>query len=292
MGHCKKVKRNNYEYPPFLKPKNVCSHFIQPLVMKQLLPILFLLVACSSNSNKTENKTSKPDSTVVTATRKKDMSDPTNTLISKTEILELHYIVFGCACANWVTPEDLEKFYDKDLSKNTIFIEPARPELEVPLYFDPSRHFIKVTGQFYVKPDYPKGTEETEEHLDKAKVFRYTKLDVFKKDIDYSPKEDTTLNLSYNAIGCTCAQWSDTKPTSDTTREYYYLEPANDKLINADKLWKGDNLPLQVQVTGQIVSYTGYPTGYNPAKGDPKPATVFRYTKIRVLKNGQTKNGY
>ena len=118
-------------------------------------------------------------------------------------------------------------------------------------------------------------------------------MEVFKKNIQYLPKDDTTLNLSYNAIECTCAQWSNTKTVSDTApREYYFLEPASDKLINADKLWKGDNLPLQIQVTGQIVSYAGYPTGYNPVKGDPKPEMVFRYTKIKVLKNGQIKNGY
>jgi hypothetical protein len=244
--------------------------------MKQVLPMLFLLISCSPNSPKTENKTAKGDSALVKATRKKDLSDPTNTLSDKTETLQLYYIVFGCACANWVTPEDLKKYGDKDLGKHTIFLEAASPELELPLYLDASRHLVKVTGQFYLKPDYPKGTEETEEHLYKAKVFRYTKMEVLKKDIEYSPNDDT----------------AETKKTSDAIREYYFLEPANEKLVNADKLWKGDNLPLQIQVTGQIVSYADYPTGYNPAKGDPNPATVFRYTKIKVLKNGQSKNGY
>jgi hypothetical protein len=258
---------------------------ISAAVMKQFLPILFLLFACSTNSGKTENKISQADSTLVTETRKKDLSDPTNTLTGKTETLQLYYIDWFCACANWVTPEDLKK----GLDKHTIFIEPARPELEVPLYFDASRHMVKVTGQFYQKPDYPKGTEETEEHLDKAKVFRYTKMEVFKKDNDYSSKDDITLNLAYNAIGCPCAQWSEVKSESDTTKEYYYLEPANNKLINADNLWNGEDLPLQIQVTGQIVSHAGYPTGYNPAKGNPEPSTVFRYTKIKVLKNGSRK---
>lgn len=220
------------------------------------------------------------------------MSDSTNTLTGKTETLQLDYIVWGCACANWVTPEDLKK-YQEDLDKHTIFLEPASRELEVPLYFDPSRHTVKVTGQFYVKADYPKGTEETEEYLDKAKVFHYTKIEVFKKDIKYSAKDDTTLILSYNAIACTCPQWSDIKSISDTAkRDFIYLEPANEKLINSDKLYNGNNLPLQIQVTGQIVSTAGYPFGYNPTKGDPKADTVFRYTKIKVLKNGQTKNGY
>jgi len=53
-----------------------------------------------------------------------------------------------------------------------------------------------------------------------------------------------------------------------------------------------NHLPLQIQVTGQIVSYSGYPTGFNPTKGNPAAANVFRYTKIKVLKDGLTKNGY
>ena len=260
--------------------------------MTKFLPILFLIVSCSTQPDKT--KSNQVDTTKVVQTFKpKVISDSTNTLTGKTENLELEYIVWGCACANWVTPADYAKYQDSKLAEHCIFIEPANNDLELPMYFSPGRHFIKVTGQFYVKPDYPKGTVQGEEQLDKAKVFRYTKIEVSKKNIQYLAKADTTLNLSYNAIACTCAQWSDTKSVADTAqRKYFFLEPANDKLINADKLYNGNNIPLQIQVTGQIVSYAGYPTGYNPTKGDPKAETVFRYTKIKVLKNGRTKNGY
>jgi len=79
---------------------------------------------------------------------------------------------------------------------------------------------------------------------------------------------------------------------ADTLKQYYFLEPANDKLTNSDKLWQGNNLPLQIQVTAQIVSYAGCPTGYNPTKGDPKAGMIFRYTKLKVFKNGQTINDY
>ena len=269
----------------------VSSHFKDTQQVKQILPILLFVSACSTDPNGA-SKTEPIKETVHEKTILKDISDPTNTLNGTTETLELNYIVWGCACANWVTQTDFNKFQDDKLVEHCIFIEPATKELEIPMYFDPSRHFVKVTGQFYVKPDYPKGTIQGEEQLEKAKVFHYTKIDVFKKDIEYSPKDDTTLNLSYNAIECTCAQWSDNKSSSDTVRHYYFLEPANNKLINADKLWKGNNLPLEIQVTGQIVSYAGYPTGYNPTKGQPKAETVFRYSKIKVVKNGKTKNGY
>lgn len=254
--------------------------------MKKFLPIILLFASCSIKSNKVDKVSI--DTLPLQTLNDKDISDPTNTLNGKTETLKLNYIVWGCACANWITPDDFKK-YQNDHSDHCIFIEPANSGLELPLYFDATRHFIKVVGQFYVRPDYPKGTIQGEEHLDKAKVFRYTKIEVFKKDIEYSSKEDTTLNLSYNAIACTCAQWSDTKSMADTTKEYYYLEPANNKLINADKLFNGYNLPLQIQVTGQIVSYAGFPTGFNPIKGDPKDAIVFRYTKIIILNKGRAK---
>lgn len=112
----------------------------------------------------------------------KDISDPTNTLNGKTETLELSYIVWGCACASWVTHADFKKYEDDKLAEHCIFIEPANKDSELPLYFDPGLHNIKVTGQFYIRPDYPKGTPKGEEQLDKAKVFRYTKIEVFRKD--------------------------------------------------------------------------------------------------------------
>lgn len=93
---------------------------------------------------------------------------------------------------------------------------------------------------------------------------------------------DNTLILNYNAIACSCAQWSDLSQP-DTVRTYYYLEPTNDSLLLADELWKGDNLPLQIRVTGRIITYSGYPGGYRAVKGRGDPAAVFRYLKIELL---------
>jgi hypothetical protein len=255
--------------------------------MKKFLPLIILFAACSSSPDKGGKVSTS--TLVQRSLENKDISDSTNTLNGKIETLELEYIVWGCACANWVTHNDYKKYQNNNLVEHCIYIEPASKELAVPLYFDPGRHFIKVTGQFYSRSGYPKGPIQGEEHLNKAKVFHYTKIDVLKKDVKYSPKDDITLNLVYNAVACTCSQWSDIKTNSDTVKKYYYLEPANNKLVDADKLWKGDNLPLQIQVTGQIISYSGYPTGFNPTKGNPEAANVFRYTKIKVLKNGEKK---
>jgi hypothetical protein len=107
----------------------------------------------------------------------KDISDPTNTLNGKTETLNLQYIVWGCVCANWITLADYKKYQDSALAEHCIFIEPASEDLKLPTDFDPFEQFIQVTGQFYLNPDYPKGTKGGEQQpLNKAKVFRYTKI--------------------------------------------------------------------------------------------------------------------
>jgi len=110
----------------------------------------------------------------------KAISDPPNTLTGKIETLELEYIAWGCACANWITPHDYKQYQDRTLSAHCIFIEPAEKSLHIPDYFDPQLHLIRVTGQFYINPGYPEGTIQNEEHLDKAKVFRYTKVALLK----------------------------------------------------------------------------------------------------------------
>ncbi len=113
-----------------------------------------------------------------------------------------------------------------------------------------------------------------------------------KKEIQYSVQDNKTMILNYNAISCTCAQWSEAKYNDKPNkREYFYLERANDKLINADGLWHGENMPLQIQVTGQIITETGYPIGFDLTKGKPEEGKVFRYSKIKVLQNGQKNPG-
>ena len=100
-------------------------------------------------------------------------------------------------------------------------------------------------------------------------------------------KRDTTLVLYYNVIACPCAQWTeDREGFPDSTTQFYYLEPANKKLVVAEDLWDGMSLPLAIKVTGQIISYSGYPKDYH-TKGKPEPANVFRYTNIRVVKKGK-----
>jgi hypothetical protein len=255
--------------------------------MKKFLAIILFFAACKTKPSQVDN--GEVQNQVIL----KDISDPTNTLNAKTETLVLNYIVWGCACANWMEIADFRKFEDNQLADHCIFIEPAHDSLQLPNYFDPSRHSLKVIGQFYTKPDYPKGTVQTEERLEKAKVFRYTKIEVIDRP-NFKPKSKIeTLTLDYNAIACTCAQWSESKYSNKPDKKvYYWLEPNNKKLIQADTLYNGENLPVQIKVTGQIVSENGFPKIDLSKVGQDEAGKVFRYTKIEILKNGRTKNGY
>ena len=149
--------------------------------MKRLSFIMLVIfVSCR---NKNGNRVIK--NTIVSSKKNftKDIiiSDSTKILEPKIQTLKLQYIDWSCACANWITHSDYKRFEDTGrLSDHCIFIEPANLSLALP--DDNVRYdVIKVTGQFYVRKDYPKGTIKMEENLDKAKVFRYTKIEVITK---------------------------------------------------------------------------------------------------------------
>jgi hypothetical protein len=151
--------------------------------MKKLFYLLIgFSISCSNSSDK---NTKSAASIKIDSTPKKEepkiISDSTNVLENKFQQLELEYIVWGCACANWITPKDLIKYQDSGLAKHCIFIEPADSTLDLPDNFQSASQKIIVKGQFYAREDYPKGTIQTEETLEKAKVFRYTKIKVVSK---------------------------------------------------------------------------------------------------------------
>ena len=131
------------------------------------------------------------------------------------------------------------------------------------------------------------------EPMPKAKVFRYTKIQVVDK-LDFKPNSKIeTLTLDYNAIACTCAQWSESKYSNNHDKKvFYWLEPFNGKLIEADTLFNKENLPVKIKVTGQIISENGFPKRNLSKVGQDEAGKVFKYTKIEILKYGQKKNGY
>ena len=85
------------------------------------------------------------------------------------------------------------------------------------------------------------------------------------------------LNVSYGHVACECAQWVTNE------HHYIYVEPANNKLTNADSLSE-KYWGIELQLTGSFYKEPGYPIGYNPAKGLPDPAKVFKYNKLRIIR--------
>ena len=263
--------------------------------LKNILTIsLFVLTLSSCGQTRTEQKPDNKELQKQTEKKyTKVISDSTNILTDKIENLEVSYHVIGCACPNWIRTRDEESTYTTKTIKDFYFyIEPADKTLELPIYFDAFRHSLKITGQFYQRKDYPQGTIEMEEPMPKAKVFRYTKNEVIDKPNFKADTKTETLTLIYNAISCTCAQWSETRFRNVTEKKkYYWLEPATDKLISADTLFNGENLPVIIKVTGQVVTENGFPKRDLSKVGQDEAGKVFRYTKIEVVQNGQKKNG-
>ncbi len=115
------------------------------------------------------------------------VSDSTNTLEKNIKILKLQYTLWGCACANWITSEDANNYLDSGFTQHHIFIEPANSSIYNPAQdstFDIWKEKIIVTGQFYTRYDYPHPTYQMEEHLEKARVFKYTKIKRIKEKVD------------------------------------------------------------------------------------------------------------
>jgi hypothetical protein len=148
------------------------------------LVFFVFMVSCSNDSEKTDKNpltilkdttSAKPKPTII--------SDVTNTLENKVQDMELEFIIWDCSCANWIKTGDRAKYYTKEkLQTHCMYIEPADATLKLPdSAFQFDRNNIKVTGRFYVKEDYPQGTVAIEEPQVKAKVFRYTKIEIINK---------------------------------------------------------------------------------------------------------------
>lgn len=228
-------------------------------------------------------------------------SHPTH-LEKQEQTVSFHYIAWACDCANWATAEDIYKYQDTDsLDQHCVFIEPADSSLTLPDTLGYNNDIIRFTGRYYVEKGFPKNYK-TEQPVDKAKVFRYTGYKVIKSNyresltagidsaaytIDKGPLtgKTKTLDVYYAAISCACPQWFETKNIDDTIngRQHFYLEPAHANLVLADTLFDGMHANLRISVTGRFYTKEGYPANYFPAKGDPEPAKVFRYEKLKVI---------
>ena len=265
---------------------------ISPKKIFTILLFSLLLVSCGQTKTRQQIDQNELQKKVENK-YEKIISDSTNKLTNKFQNLEIEYTVWGCACPNWIqTKDNIDNDTTKNYLKLHFYIEPANKTLELPIYFDAFRHRLKITGQFYERDDYPQGTIEMEEKMPKAKVFRYSKLEVIDKLNFKSDSKIETLTLIYNSISCTCAQWSETRKNEQTDKtKNYWLEPSNENLIKADTLFNGENLPVIIKVTGQVITENGFPKRELTKVSQDEAGKVFRYTKIKVIQNGQKKNG-
>jgi hypothetical protein len=97
-----------------------------------------------------------------------------NDLEAKKETITLSYISWACDCANWVTPEQMNKYSDniESLSKLCVNIEAADKKHAIPYNLYSNNTVIKLTGKFYKYRKLPNtGTDEF--YVAKARTFRY-----------------------------------------------------------------------------------------------------------------------
>lgn len=143
-------------------------------------------------------------------------------------------------------------------------------KFKVPKNFFPGDQLLKVTGRFIKKID------------SKYITFEYNQIRVIYKDVELT-KKDTTIKLSYFPLSCACAKWKPLNLKGDIGTNYFYTEPKSDQIIDINDLFRGNNLPITVEVTGKFISEYGYPKNYNPLKENPTAAKVFQYNEVRVL---------
>ena len=118
--------------------------------------ILILFVSCSTHRNKLEDKE---------------------------QTIELEYIAWACDCANWATPHDVAKYYDKGdtLASLSIYVEPADSTLRLPENIGYNADRVRFTGRFYKEKGFPANYTSIE-NPDKARVFRYTQYKIIKRN--------------------------------------------------------------------------------------------------------------
>ena len=105
-----------------------------------------------------------------------------NDIEERIDTIEVSYITWACACANWINNEYFEKnpdYIDKDYAKDCFFIEAENEDDMLPEKYHSNRYDIRLIGSFYkdngISKDYIKPTSQKPE---KSRVFRYVKYEI------------------------------------------------------------------------------------------------------------------
>jgi hypothetical protein len=116
-----------------------------------------------------------------------------------------------------------------------------------------------------------------------------------KNNLEYYPANKSpleskikTVDLTYIAWGCECANWIE-------ANAYDKFEDENKLAENSIFLESGDSslkLPDTLGYSGDIIKFTGefytekgYPGNYPISEQHPAPARVFRYTSYKVVRS-------
>ena len=105
---------------------------------------------------------------------------------------------------------------------------------------------------------------------------------------DKLEENEETLELSYIAWACDCANWAKLEDIEkyhdegDTLAELsVFIEPANETLELPDTLGYSGDI---IRFTGHFYTKKGFPKGYQSFE-QPDRARVFQYTSYKVIKS-------
>ena len=106
-------------------------------------------------------------------------------LSEKIDTVDLHYMAWACACADWAFETDIDKFGDSNLDSlaiMSVFIEAAKADLVIPEEYKNSccGNTIRFVGQFYHDWGISRTYDIEFEKPALARVFRYTHYELIK----------------------------------------------------------------------------------------------------------------
>lgn len=110
-----------------------------------------------------------------------------------------------------------------------------------------------------------------------------------KKDSLIFSKKEQTVRFFYNAIACSCAQWSKVNDKNKYSEKFFLIDGKN-LTQDAEDFWDGTSLSLIVEATGTFSENQSVPKDFSP-KGDAEKekARIFKYRKIRLVQLGNKK---
>lgn len=113
--------------------------------------------------------------------------DYSNTIEDRVDTIEVSYVMWACACPNWIETDFLAQnsyIPENELESKCFYIEANKETEKLPEkyhtnFLNGNRFKVKLIGNFYkdkgISRDYKKPTSEKPEY---AKVFRYNEFEV------------------------------------------------------------------------------------------------------------------